>query len=72
MDPEILAKTLDKNLLPDENPDLKKEILETVGEEWLQAKNVWLENKTPEELLGTRDEYKVRDILRSIMVAALS
>ena len=59
-------------LLPDESPHLREEIARTIGEEWLSTKNVWLEGKTPEELIGTADEYKVRDIFRSVIVAALS
>lgn len=59
-------------LLPDESPNLREEIAGTIGEEWLATKNVWLEGKTPNEVIGTADEYKVRDIFRSVIVAALS
>jgi len=62
----------DQRLLPGENPDLKIEILNTLGEEWLYAKNLWLEGRAPDELIGTSEEFKVRDLLRSIRVAALS
>ncbi len=59
-------------LLPDEDPDLRSEIVRTIGEEWLSAKNPLLGGATPDKLIGTRNEYKVRNILRSIIVAALS
>ncbi len=59
-------------LLPGEHPDLRRQILEVLGEEWLQAQNIWLNGRTPQELLGTSKEFQVRDLLRSIMVAALS
>jgi hypothetical protein len=59
-------------LLPGESADLKTDIIETVGEEWLHAKDIWLQWRTPEQLVGTKEEYKIRDILRSVTVAALS
>lgn len=59
-------------MMPDESPHLRKEIARTIGEEWLSTKNVWLEGKTPDEVIGTADEYKVRDIFRSVIVEALS
>lgn len=62
----------DTRLLPSEDPNLKRDILNTLGEEWLNAKNVWLRNHTPNELIGTRQEFQVRDLLRSIKGAALS
>jgi hypothetical protein len=62
----------DTSLLEDENPDLRQEILDTVGEEWLVTRNVLLNNRTPAELIGTSEEIRVRDMLRSFIVAALS
>jgi len=62
----------DQRILPDENPDLRRENLNTIGEEWLFAKNLWLEGRAPDELIGTSEEFKVRDLLRSIRAAALS
>jgi hypothetical protein len=44
----------------------------TIGEEWLNAKNLWLEGRSPNDLIGTRDEFQVRDLFRSIKAAALS
>lgn len=62
----------DTTLLEDENPDIRKEIIETIGEDWLHTKNVVFNNRMPEELIGTSEEFRLRDILRSYMVAALS
>jgi hypothetical protein len=62
----------DTSLLPDEDPNLEREILEVIGEDWLRAKNVWLGGRAPQQLIGTSDEFKVRNILRSIKGADLS
>jgi hypothetical protein len=67
-----MATFRDRSPLPDEDPDLRREILRTIGEEWLNAKNLWLEGRSPNDLIGTRDEFQVRDLFRSIKAAALS
>jgi hypothetical protein len=67
-----MAAFRDMSLLPDEDPNLRGEILRSIGEEWLNAKNVWLEGRSPNDLIGTRDEFQVRDLFRSIKAAALS
>jgi len=69
--PEELSDP-DTTLLDDENPDIRKEIIETIGKDWLHTKNVLLNNRTPEDLIGTPDEIQLRDILRSYVIAALS
>jgi len=56
-------------LLPDENPDLKAEILEWIGEEWLCTPNSWFSGRPPSELLGTAEEPLLRDRVRSIKSA---
>jgi hypothetical protein len=63
---------VDTALLPDEDPNLRAEILNIVGEEWLYAKNIHLQGRTPAELIGTRDEFQVRLLLRSIKSGDLS
>ena len=68
---DILSQQ-DTGLVDGETEDLKEEILDVLGEQWLHEKNVRLAGKAPSELIGTRDEYKVRNILRSLAVAALS
>ena len=59
-------------LLPGENPNLREEIIETIGEDWLNAENIKFGGRRPNDLIGKPDEIKVRNVLRSIMVAALS
>jgi hypothetical protein len=68
----MATKFRDTSLLPGENPSLRREIVTTIGEEWLNAKNVWLDGHTPNELIGTSEEFQVRDLFRSIKAAALS
>lgn len=68
---ESLPKHRDTSLLPDEDQNIERAILDTIGEEfvkeWLYTKNVWLGCRTPQELLGTSDEFHVRALLRSIV-----
>ena len=69
---EFLAVPPDTRLLPGEDEDLRKDILKTVGEDWLFAKNPWLENKTPDALIGTDREFRVRSLWRILVAADLS
>jgi hypothetical protein len=62
----MATKYRDTSLLPDEDPNLRREILDVVGEEWLHAKSILLAGHSPEELIGTPDEFKVRIALRLI------
>ena len=62
----------DLSLLDDENPDIRKEIIETIGEQWLHTKNVMLDDRTPEELINTPEEVLLRDMLRSFVICAPS
>lgn len=64
--------TTDTSLLPDEDPNLRREIVEVVGEDWLRAANIWLGGHAPQELIGTSQEFMVRNVLRSIKAADLS
>jgi hypothetical protein len=72
MMPEPSANQQNNSILPGENQDLEGEIAEVLGREWLFERNVRLGGEIPAELLRTPNEYKVRNILRSIMAAALS
>jgi hypothetical protein len=69
---EFLNKDPNSYLAEGEDKDLRAEVLKTLGKEWLMAKNVWLDNRAPIELIGTRDEIIVRDLLRSFKAASLS
>jgi hypothetical protein len=69
---EAIAEHPDTSLLPGESKDLSEDVLKVVGEEWLLAKNLYLGNRAPNELIGTPEEFRVRNMLRSFLVAALS
>ncbi|WP_027515689.1 antitoxin Xre/MbcA/ParS toxin-binding domain-containing protein [Bradyrhizobium sp. WSM1417] len=69
--PEELSEP-DTTLLDDENPDIRKEIVKTIGEDWLHTKNILFNNRKPEELIGTPEEIRLRDIVRQYVVAAIS
>jgi hypothetical protein len=70
--PPTTERYLDTRLLPDEDADLRREILAVLGEEWLYAKNIWLAGRSPAELIGTPDEFQVRLVFRSVKGADLS
>jgi hypothetical protein len=59
-------------LLPGEDANLKDEILEVIGEQWLYTKNSWFSGRAPIALIGTPEEPVVRDIVRSIKAADFS
>jgi hypothetical protein len=63
---------VETSLLPDEDPNLRREIVDVIGEEWLYAENSRLGGHAPQELIGTPDEFRVRLVLRSIKSADLS
>jgi hypothetical protein len=50
------------------NPDLKTELLQYLGEDWLQAPNSWFSGRKPVSLLGTSEEDRLRELLESILV----
>jgi hypothetical protein len=68
----MMTKFEDTSLLSGEDPNLRSEILKVLGEEWLHAENTRLGGHTPEELIGTSDEFRVGLVLRSIKSADLS
>ncbi len=59
-------------LLPDENPDLRAEILEWIGEEWLLSPNFIFSGRAPVALIGTPDESELRNRVRRIKSAEFS
>jgi len=68
----LIPDRLDIGLLPGENPDLKTDILNSLGEAWLTEANVRLWGLAPRDLLGTSNEPLVRDLWRSILVVGLT
>ena len=63
-----VARAKPKNgLLPGELPDLYEELKRDYGpevEEWLDTPHERLNLHTPRELLGTKDEARLRNLLR--------
>jgi hypothetical protein len=68
----MAAEFQDTSLLDGEDPNLTNEILQVVGEEWLKAENTRLGGHSPQELIGTPEEFRVRLVVRSIKSAELS
>lgn len=72
---EYLAKTPDTRLLPGENPDIRIDILDIlgdVGQAWLYEKNIMLGDSSPNQLIGTDKEFQLRLLLRQFATAELS
>lgn len=59
-------------LLPDEDSDLGAAIARDIGEEWLHEKNLRFGGRAPFELIGTDEEYKLRNLLRTLTNAGIS
>jgi hypothetical protein len=59
-------------LLQGEDPDIRAEILEWIGEEWLDTPNFIFSGRPPAALIGTDEEPILRDRVRSIKSAEFS
>jgi hypothetical protein len=57
-----------QDLFPDELPDLRDEVKRIFDDPdlWLDTPHKSLGWRKPRDLLGTEDEYRVRDIIRRI------
>ena len=62
----------DLPLFDGENPDLRQEALDIIGEWWLKEPNIRLGGRTPEELINENRGARVRDIVRSVKHIAVS
>ena len=63
------------DLLPDEHPDLRQEAEKVWGENtslWWEAPNAFLDGKPPRALAGTPEEWRVRELLRTIIHVGVS
>jgi Protein of unknown function (DUF2384) len=58
--------------LEGENPDLRQEARDTLGEWWLKEPNIRLAGRTPEDLINENRGARVRDIVRSVKYIAIS
>lgn len=56
------------NLLPNENTDLRQEAKTLLpnGAAWLDTQNFLFEGRRPADLIGTSEEFRVRDLLRAV------
>ena len=56
------------NLFPDENPDLREEVKTLLpnGAAWMETQNFLFEGRKPSQLLGTPEEFRVRNLIRAI------
>jgi hypothetical protein len=62
----------DLPLLEGENPDLRREARDTIGEWWLKAPNIRLGGLTPDDHINQNRGARVRDIVRSVKYIAIS
>jgi|HubBroStandDraft_3_1064219.scaffolds.fasta_scaffold1143767_1 hypothetical protein len=56
-------------LFPNENPDLREEAKTVLpnGAAWLDTPNFLFEGRKPADLIGTAEEFRVRDLVRAVM-----
>ncbi|HLX37536.1 MAG TPA: MbcA/ParS/Xre antitoxin family protein [Candidatus Binataceae bacterium] len=56
------------HLFPNENPDLREEVKTVLpnGAAWLDTQNFLFGGRKPADLIGTPEEYRVRDLLRAV------
>ena len=59
---------------PGGKPDIRDEFraLLSNADEWLATPNTRLGGKAPNELIGTADEQKLRDILRGVIYSSMA
>jgi hypothetical protein len=61
-------------LLPGENPDIRVDVgyLLENADAWLKSPNVRLDGRAPQELIGTPEEIKIRNILRAAVYSSMA
>jgi uncharacterized protein (DUF2384 family) len=61
-------------LLPGETADIRVDIRHLLenAEEWLKTPNTRLGGRKPEDLIGTAEEMKVRNILRAAVYSSMA
>jgi hypothetical protein len=62
----------DLPLLEGENSDLRQEVIDALGEWWLNERNVRLGGRTPNDVINQNRGAWVRDLLRSIKYIGIS
>ena len=60
-------------LLPGESPDVLADVREllTNADEWMNTPNTILGGRSPNELIGTPDEIRIRHILRGVKYSSM-
>ncbi len=68
------ARAIPVKLLPRENSDIKVDVHRLLrnGDEWLQTPNGNFGERAPIELIGTEDEYLVRETLRAAVHSGMA
>ncbi len=61
-------------LLPHEHADIRLDVADMIAnaDEWLAAPNIRFGGRAPGELIGTADEYLLRETLRSVLYSGVS
>jgi hypothetical protein len=69
-----MPETSKTTLLPGEHPDIRVDArrLLSNADEWLNTPNTHLGGLTPNDLIGTSQEQKVREILRSAIYSSMA
>jgi hypothetical protein len=62
----------DLPLMEGENPNLRQEVRDTIGDWWLTEKNVRLGGRTPDEVIEAQHGAQVRNLIRSIRYIGIS
>jgi uncharacterized protein (DUF2384 family) len=62
----------DLPLFEGENPDVRQEAREVLGDWWLKEPNLRLGGRTPDEIVKEGCGARVRDIIRSVKYVAIS
>jgi len=62
----------DLPLFADENPDVRQEASEVIGEWWLTEHNIRLAGRTPNEVIESGQGARVRNIIRSLKYVSIS
>jgi hypothetical protein len=72
--PQLAVASQSGELLPGENPDIRVDVgyLLENADVWLKTPNTRLDGRTPQELIGTPEKIKVRDILRAAVYSSMA
>jgi Protein of unknown function (DUF2384) len=68
------VKLAENELLPGEHADIRVDVRELLSnaDEWLSSPNTAFAGKAPGELIGTNEEYRLRNMLRSVLYSSMA